>query len=85
MHCAKIANRVLSPLFVIFVISGLVSICVEIPCIDLFQVYELLINQYPFSSFWEESDGISYIAFDKCEYFTLDGPKRFEVANEFNS
>ncbi len=65
--------------------SGLVSISVEIPCIDLFQVYELLINQYPFSSFWEESDGISYIAFEKCKYVTLDGPKRFEVAKEFNS
>ena len=65
--------------------SALVSICVEIPCIDLFQVYELLINQYPFSSFWEESDGISYIAFEKCKYVTLDGPKRFEVAKEFNS
>ena len=65
--------------------SGLLSICVEITCIDLFQVYELLINQYPFSSFWEESDGISYIAFEKCKYVTLDGPKRFEVAKEFNS
>ena len=65
--------------------SGLVSICVEIPCIDLFQVYELFINKYPFSSFWEESDGISYIALEKCKYVTLDGPKRFEVANEFNS
>ena len=43
--------------------SGLVSICVEIPCIDLLKVYELFINQYPFSLFWEESDGISYIAF----------------------
>ena len=42
--------------------SGLVSICVEIPCIDLFKVYEFFINKYPFSSFWEESDGISYIA-----------------------
>jgi len=65
--------------------SGLVSICVEIPFIDLFQVYELFINKYSFSSFWEESDGISYIAFEKCKYVTLDGPKRFEVANEFNS
>ncbi len=65
--------------------SGLVSICVEIPFIDLFQVYELFINKYTFSSFWEESDGISYIAFEKCKYVTLDGPKRFEVANEFNS
>ena len=45
----------------------------------------MLINQYPFSSFWEESDGISYIAFEKCKYVTLDGPKRFEVAKEFNS
>ncbi len=65
--------------------SGLVSICVEIPCIDLFQVYELFINKYPFSSFWEDSAGISYIAFEKCKYVTLDGPKRFEVAKEFNS
>ena len=65
--------------------SGLVSICVEIPCIDLLQVYELFINKYTFSSFWEESDGISYIAFEKCKYVTLDGPKRFEVADEFNS
>jgi len=65
--------------------SGLVSICVEIPCIDLLQVYELFINKYSFSSFWEESDGISYIALDKCKYVTLDGPKRFEVAYEFNS
>ncbi len=64
--------------------SGLVSICVEIPCIDLFHVYELFINKYQFSSFWEESDGISYIALEKCKYVTLDGPKRFEVAKEFN-
>ena len=65
--------------------SGLVSICVEIPCIDLFQVYKLFINKYQFSSFWEESDAMSYIAFEKCKYVTLDGPKRFEVAKEFNS
>jgi len=64
--------------------SGLVSMCVEIPYIDLFQVYELFINTYTFSSFWEESDGISYIAFEKCKYVTLDGPQRFEVAKEFN-
>ena len=38
--------------------SGLVSICLEIPCIDLFKVYELFINKYQFSSFWEESDAI---------------------------
>ncbi|MBO8218385.1 chorismate-binding protein [Prochlorococcus marinus] len=65
--------------------SGLVSICVEIPCIDLFHLYELFINKYQFSSFWEESDGISYIALEKCKYVTLDGPKRFEVAKDFNS
>jgi len=65
--------------------TGLVSICIEMPCIDLFQVYELFINKYQFSSFWEESDGISYIALEKCKYVTLDGPRRFEVAKEFNS
>ena len=65
--------------------SGLVSICFEIPCIDLYQVYELFINKYQFSSFWEESHGISYIALEKCKYVTLDGPKRFEVAKEFSS
>ena len=48
--------------------AGLVSMCVEIPCIDLLKIYELFINKYPFSSFWEESDGISYIAFEKCKY-----------------
>jgi len=31
--------------------SGLVSICVEIPFIDLFQVYELFINKYHFLHF----------------------------------
>tara|TARA_Y100001970_G_scaffold155595_1_gene190488 strand:- start:289 stop:1701 length:1413 start_codon:yes stop_codon:yes gene_type:complete len=65
--------------------SGLVSICVELPFIDLFQVYDFFINKYHFSSFWEQSDGISYIALEKCKYITLDGPKRFAVAKEFNS
>ena len=65
--------------------SGLVSICVDIPCIDLFQVYEFFINKYKFSSFWEESEGLSYIALEKCKYLTLDGAKRFELAKEFNS
>ena len=51
--------------------SGLVSICVEIPSIDLLQVYELFINKYQFSSVWEESNGISYIALEKCKYITL--------------
>ena len=65
--------------------SGLVSICIEIPSSDLFQVYEFFINKYAFSSLWEESDGISYIALEKCKYVTLDGPKKFEVAKEFNA
>ncbi|WP_288261663.1 chorismate-binding protein [uncultured Prochlorococcus sp.] len=65
--------------------TGLVSICIEIPCVDLFKVYELFINKYQFSSLWEESDGISYIALEKCKYVNLDGPRRFEVAKEFNS
>ena len=39
--------------------AGLVSICIKIPLIDLYQVYELFINKYQFSSFWEESNCIS--------------------------
>ena len=65
--------------------SGLVSICIEIPCIDLFDVYELFINKYSFSSFWEEDNKMSYIALEKCKYITLEGPKKFKVAKEFNS
>ena len=65
--------------------SGLVSICIDLPQIDLFNVYAFFIDKYSFSSFWEESDGISYIAFEKCKYLTLDGPKKFNVAKEFNS
>ena len=65
--------------------SALVSICIQIPSIDLFQTYKFFINKYDFSSFWEESGEISYIALEKCKYVTLDGPKRFDVAKEFNS
>ena len=65
--------------------SGLVSICIEIPCIDLFDVYEFFINKYSFSSFWEEDNKMSYIAIDKCKYLTLEGPKKFKLAKEFNS
>ena len=65
--------------------SGLVSICIEIPRIDLYQVYDSFINKYSFSSFWEESNGISYIALEKCKYLTLDGPQKFKLAKEFNS
>ena len=65
--------------------SGLVSFCVELPCIDLYDIYELYINKYSFSSFWEQSDGISYIALEKCKYIALDGLNKFEVAKEFNS
>ena len=65
--------------------SGIVSICVEIPIVDLFDVYELFINKYSFSSFWEEDNKMSYIAIEKCKYLTLEGPKKFEVAKEFNA
>ncbi|ABM71415.1 Isochorismate synthase [Prochlorococcus marinus str. MIT 9515] len=64
--------------------SGLVSVCIEIPCVDLFDVYEFFIDKYSFSSFWEEDNKMSYIAIDKCKYLTLEGPKKFQVAKEFN-
>ena len=65
--------------------SGLVSICIEIPCIDLFDVYESFMDKYSFSSFWEEDNKMSYIALEKCKYLTLEGPKKFKLAKEFNS
>ena len=65
--------------------SGLVSICIEIPCVDLFDVYEFFIDKYSFSSFWEEDNRMSYIAIEKCKYLTLEGPKKFKVAKEFNN
>ena len=67
------------------VTSGLVSICIEIPCIDLIDVYECFIDKYSFSSFWEEDNKMSYIALEKCKYITLEGPKKLQVAKEFNS
>ncbi len=65
--------------------SGLVSICIEIPCVDLFDVYEFFIDKYSFSSFWEEDNKMSYIALEKCKYLTLEGPKKFKVAKDFSS
>ena len=64
--------------------TGLVSICIEIPCIDLFDVYEFFIDKYSFSSFWEEENKMSYIALEKCKYLNLEGPKKFQIAKEFN-
>ena len=65
--------------------TGLVSICTEIPSIDLLDVYEFFIDKYSFSSLWEEDNKMSYIALEKCKYLTLEGPKKFQVAKEFNS
>ena len=65
--------------------SGLVSICIELPCVDLFDLYEFFIDKYSFSSFWEEDNKMSYIALEKCKYLTLEGPKKFKVAKEFSS
>ena len=64
--------------------SGLVSICIGIPYVDLFDVYEFFIDKYSFSSFWEEDNKMSYIAFEKCKYLTLEGLKKFKLAKEFN-
>ena len=65
--------------------SGLFSICTEIPCVDLFDVYEFFIDKYSFSSFCEEDNKMSYIALEKCKYLTIEGPKKFKLAKEFNS
>ncbi len=65
--------------------AGLVSICIELPCIDLFDTYELYVDKYSFSSFLEEENKLSYIALEKCKYLTLEGPNKFKVAKEFTS
>ncbi|MDC3171106.1 isochorismate synthase [Prochlorococcus sp. AH-716-E13] len=65
--------------------SGLVSICIEIPFVDLFDIYEFFIDKYSFSSFWEEDNKMSYVALEKCKYLTLEGPEKFKVAKEFSS
>ena len=64
--------------------AGLVSICLELPNINLLNIYENFINQYAFSAFWEEKEELSYIAFGKCKYITLEGSNKFELAKKFN-
>ena len=64
--------------------SALISICQELPNLELIDIYEKFLNEYSFSAFWEENNSISYIAFDKCKYINLDGPNRFQLAKNFN-
>ena len=63
---------------------SLVSFCIKIPNFELIDIYSYFIEKYPFSSFWEENDGISYIALDKCKYITLNGPDKYEIAKKFH-
>ena len=65
--------------------SGLISICTEIPNIDLFKIYEYFLNKYSFSAIWEEQDNMSFVAFDKCKYVSYEGPDRFKIAKNFNN
>ena len=64
--------------------SGLISLCIEIPPLDLLNIYDYFFSNYSFSAFWEENDQVSFIAFDKCKYITLEGNNKFELAKKFN-
>ncbi len=63
--------------------NSLVSVCIEIPPIDILEIYNYFQNLYPFSFFWEENHQLSFIALDKCEYKTLNGPNKYSMAKKF--
>ncbi len=64
--------------------NSIISIFIEIPKIDLIDIYGDLLEDYSFSSFWEENNQISYFALGKCESLNYVGPKKFEFAKKFN-
>jgi len=64
--------------------SDLISFCIELPFIDLVDIYDYLFDAYSFSLFWEETYKTSFIALGKCKNFTLNGPNKFELAKEFH-
>ena len=47
--------------------DSIISIFIEIPRIDLIDIYDDLLEDYSFSSFWEDNNQISYLALGKCE------------------
>ena len=64
--------------------SGMVSICDQLPLINLLNTYDYFFDRYSFSAYWEENKKISYIALDKFKYVTLKGPNKFDMAKKFN-
>ncbi len=63
---------------------SIVCIYIDIPNVDLIDIYDDLIVDYSFSSFWEENNQMSYLALGKCESFDYVGPNRFKFAKKFN-
>jgi len=64
--------------------DSIISIFIEIPRIDLIDIYEDLLEDYSFSSFWEEKNQISYLALEKCESMNYIGTNKFKFAKKFN-
>tara|TARA_Y100000589_G_C27194459_1_gene646144 strand:+ start:2847 stop:4250 length:1404 start_codon:yes stop_codon:yes gene_type:complete len=64
--------------------SGLFTFSIAIPNIDFFDAYQILLNKYNYSVFWEENNKFSFIALDKCKNIILNGPNRFKIAKKFN-
>ncbi len=64
--------------------NSIISIFIEIPRIDLIDIYEDLLEDYSFSSFWEDNNQISYLALGKCESLNYFGTNKFKFAKKFN-
>ena len=64
--------------------NSIISIFIEIPKIDLINTYGDLLEDYSFSSFWEEKNQISYLALGKCESLNYMGTNKFKFAKKFN-
>ena len=64
--------------------DSIISIFIEIPRIDLIDIYEDLLEDYSFSSFWEDNNQISYLALGKCESLNYLGNNKFKFAKKFN-
>ena len=64
--------------------NSIISIFIEIPRIDLIDIYDDLLEDYSFSSFWEENNQISYLALGKCESLNYFGTNKFKFAKKFN-
>ena len=64
--------------------SSIISIFIEIPKIDLIDIYDNLLEDYSFSSFWEHNNQISYLALGKCESLNYFGTNKFKFAKKFN-